>query len=326
MTNLLFIDTLKVNRYFMKTAFPNIKKEFIDTLQINIGYKCNQACKHCHVNSSPSRTEMMSEEILNLIPKIIKKFNIKTLDITGGAPEMNPNFKKLVLSLKNQNINIIDRCNLTIFFEKGYEDLPDFLAENNVIITASLPCYEKENVEKQRGSGVFDKSINAIKILNKLGYGINETGLQLNLVYNPINPTLPPPQEKLETDYKNILYEKYNITFNNLYTITNMPINRYADFLKMTGELEKYFELLANNFNQQNLKNLMCKKTISVDWEGQIYDCDFNQQLKLKSLNGPKNLYELLNYSSPFNYQIAAKSHCFACTAGAGSSCGGSLS
>ena len=326
MTNLLFIDTLKVNRYFMKTAFPNIKKEFIDTLQINIGYKCNQACKHCHVNSSPSRTEMMSEEILNLIPKIIKKFNIKTLDITGGAPEMNPNFKKLVLSLKNQNINIIDRCNLTIFFEKGYEDLPDFLAENNVIITASLPCYEKENVEKQRGSGVFDKSINAIKILNKLGYGINETGLQLNLVYNPINPKLPPPQEKLETDYKNILYEKYNITFNNLYTITNMPINRYADFLKMTGELEKYFELLANNFNQKNLKNLMCKKTISVDWEGQIYDCDFNQQLKLKSLNGPKNLYELLNYSSPFNYQIAAKSHCFACTAGAGSSCGGSLS
>ena len=310
----------------MKTAFPNIKKEFIDTLQINIGYKCNQACKHCHVNSSPSRTEMMSEEILNLIPKIIKKFKIKTLDITGGAPEMNPNFKKLVLSLKNQNINIIDRCNLTIFFEKGYEDLPDFLAENNVIITASLPCYEKENVEKQRGSGVFDKSINAIKILNKLGYGINETGLQLNLVYNPINPTLPPPQEKLETDYKNILYEKYNITFNNLYTITNMPINRYADFLKMTGELEKYFELLANNFNQKNLKNLMCKKTISVDWEGQIYDCDFNQQLKLKSLNGPKNLYELLNYSSPFNYQIAAKSHCFACTAGAGSSCGGSLS
>ena len=326
MTNLLFIDTLKVNRCFMKTAFPNIKKEFIDTLQINIGYKCNQACKHCHVNSSPSRTEMMSEEILNLIPKIIKKFNIKTLDITGGAPEMNPNFKKLVLSLKNQNINIIDRCNLTIFFEKGYEDLPDFLAENNVIITASLPCYEKENVEKQRGSGVFDKSINAIKILNNLGYGINETGLQLNLVYNPINPTLPPPQEKLETDYKNILYEKYNITFNNLYTITNMPINRYADFLKMTGELEKYFELLANNFNQKNLKNLMCKKTISVDWEGQIYDCDFNQQLKLKSLNGPKNLYELLNYSSPFNYQIAAKSHCFACTAGAGSSCGGSLS
>ena len=326
MTNLLFIDTLKVNRYFMKTAFPNIKKEFIDTLQINIGYKCNQACKHCHVNSSPSRTEMMSEEILNLIPKIIKKFNIKTLDITGGAPEMNPNFKKLVLSLKNQNINIIDRCNLTIFFEKGYEDLPDFLAENNVIITASLPCYEKENVEKQRGIGVFDKSINAIKKLNALGYGKDDTGLQLNLVYNPINPTLPPPQERLEIDYKKVLLEKFNITFNNLYTITNMPINRYADFLKMTGELDNYFELLTNNFNHQNLKNLMCKRTLSIDWEGQIYDCDFNQQLKLKSINGPKNLFELLNYSSSFDYQIAAKKHCFACTAGAGSSCGGSLS
>ncbi len=310
----------------MKTSFPNIKKEAIDTLQINIGYKCNQACKHCHVNSSPSRTEMMSEKILDLIPKIIKKFNIKTLDITGGAPEMNPNFKKLVLSLKNQDINIIDRCNLTIFFEKGYEDLPNFLAENKVTITASLPCYEKENVEKQRGSGVFDKSINAIKILNNLGYGKTNTELELNLVYNPINPTLPPAQDKLEKDYKKVLFEKYKITFNKLYTITNMPINRYADFLKMTGELEKYFELLAKNFNQQNLKNLMCKKTLSIDWEGQIYDCDFNQQLKLKSESGPKNLYELLNYSSSFNYPIAAKNHCFACTAGAGSSCGGSLS
>ena len=326
MTNLVFIDNLKVNKCSMKTTFPKIKKESIDTLQINIGYKCNQACKHCHVNSSPSRTEMMSEKILDLIPKIIKKFNIKTLDITGGAPEMNPNFKKLVLSLKNQDINIIDRCNLTIFFEKGYEDLPNFLAENKVIITASLPCYEKENVEKQRGSGVFDKSINAIKILNNLGYGKTNTELELNLVYNPINPTLPPAQDKLEKDYKKVLYEKYKITFNKLYTITNMPINRYADFLKMTGELEKYFELLAKNFNQQNLKNLMCKKTLSIDWEGQIYDCDFNQQLKLKSESGPKNLYELLNYSSSFNYPIAAKNHCFACTAGAGSSCGGSLS
>ncbi len=310
----------------MKTSFPNIKKESIDTLQINIGYKCNQACKHCHVNSSPSRTEMMSEKILDLIPKIVKKFNIKTLDITGGAPEMNPHFKKLILSLKNQDINIIDRCNLTIFFEKGYEYLPNFLAENKVTITASLPCYEKENVEKQRGSGVFDKSINAIKILNNLGYGKNNTELELNLVYNPINPTLPPAQDKLEKDYKKVLFEKYQITFNKLYTITNMPINRYADFLKMTGEFEKYFELLAKNFNQKNLENLMCKKTLSIDWEGQIYDCDFNQQIKLKSVSGPKNLYELLNYSSSFNYPIAAKNHCFACTAGAGSSCGGSLS
>ncbi len=310
----------------MNQEFPNIKKESIDTLQINIGYKCNQACKHCHVNSSPSRTEMMSDEIINLIPKIIKKYKIKTLDITGGAPELHPKFKSLILSLDNQKIDIIDRCNLTIFFEKGYEDLPSFLADHKVIITASLPCYEKNNVEKQRGFGVFEKSINAIKILNDLGYGKDNSELQLNLVYNPINPILPPPQEKLEEDYKLTLYDKYKITFNKLYTITNMPINRYADFLKMTGEFEKYFELLTDNFNKKNLKNLMCKNTISVDWEGQIYDCDFNQQIKLKSLSGPRNISELLDYSSTFNYEIAAKKHCFACTAGSGSSCGGTLS
>ena len=306
--------------------FPTINKETIETLQINIGYKCNQACKHCHVNSSPLRTEKMSEEIINLIPSIISKFNIKTLDITGGAPELHPKFKSLILSLKHLNIDIIDRCNLTIFFEKGYEDLPQFLANNNVIITASLPCYEKNNVERQRGIGVFDKSIKAIKILNSVGYGKSDSKLQLNLVYNPINPTLPPPQEKLESDYKKVLYEKYNITFNNLYTITNMPINRYEDFLKVSGELDQYFELLKNSFNHNNIKSLMCKKTISIDYEGNIYDCDFNQQLKLRSKSGPKTLFELLNYSSPFDYEIAANNHCFACAAGAGSSCGGTLS
>ena len=310
----------------MKEIFPNINKEIIDTLQINIGYKCNQACSHCHVNSSPFRTEMMSEEIINLIPKITSKYNIQTLDITGGAPELHPQFRKLILSLRNQNINIIDRCNLTIFFEKGFEDLPQFLAENKVTITASLPCYEKENVEKQRGFGVFDKSIEAIKILNNLGYGKNDTKLELNLVYNPISPSLPGPQQNLESDYKTILYKKYKITFNKLYTITNMPINRYADYLKRMGELEKYFNLLIDNFNQNNLKHLMCKNTISVDWQGRIYDCDFNQQIKLRSDNGPKDLFELLNYSSPLNYNIAVNKHCFACTAGAGSSCGGSLS
>ncbi len=310
----------------MKNNFPNISKEIINTLQINIGYKCNQACSHCHVNSSPFRTEMMSEEIIDLIPKIISKYKIKTLDITGGAPEMHPKFKNLILSLSNQDIDIIDRCNLTIFFEKGYEDLPQFLADNKVSITASLPCYEKENVEKQRGYGVFEKSINAIKILNGLGYGKNDNKLQLNLVYNPTKPILPAPQESLESDYKNILYKKYKITFNNLYTITNMPINRYADFLKREGELEKYFNLLIDNFNQNNLKNLMCKNTLSVDWEGRIYDCDFNQQIKLKSEKGPKNLFELLEHSSPFDYDIPVNKHCFACTAGAGSSCGGSLS
>ena len=218
----------------MIDSFPFIKKEHIETLQINIGLKCNQACKHCHVNSSPLRTEKMSYEIISLIPKVIEKYKIKTLDITGGAPEMHPEFRNLITTLSDKNIDIIDRCNLTIFFEDGFEDLPQFLAKNNVIVTASLPCYEKDNVELQRGYGVFDKSINALKILNDLGYGKQKDGLQLNLVYNPVNPILPPSQVILEEDYKRILFEKYDISFNNLYTITNMPINRYADSLNLS--------------------------------------------------------------------------------------------
>ena len=309
----------------MKDKFRSIYKEPIETLQINIGYKCNQACKHCHVNSSPLRTEKMSDEIINLIPKIIDKYNIKTLDITGGAPEMHPEFRNLITSLSSKKINIIDRCNLTIFFEDGYEDIPQFLAHNNVIVTASLPCYEKNNVEVQRGYGVFDKSIKALQILNNLGYGKSKDGLQLNLVYNPINPILPPSQEMLENDYKRILFEKYNIFFNNLYTITNMPINRYADSLKREGKLESYYKLLKENFNKNNLENLMCKKTISVNWEGEIYDCDFNQQINFKSNKGPKRLSDLLNESFPFNYGVAVKEPCFACSAGSGSSCGGTL-
>ena len=309
----------------MIDSFPLIKKEHIETLQINIGLKCNQACKHCHVNSSPLRTEKMSYEIISLIPKVIEKYKIKTLDITGGAPEMHPEFRNLITTLSDKNIDIIDRCNLTIFFEDGFEDLPQFLAKNNVIVTASLPCYEKDNVELQRGYGVFDKSINALKILNDLGYGKQKDGLQLNLVYNPVNPILPPSQEILEEDYKRILFEKYNISFNNLYTITNMPINRYADSLNRENKLDSYYKLLKENFNKNNLENLMCKKTISVNWQGQIYDCDFNQQINLKGNKGPKTLSDLMNKSFKFDYGVAVKEHCFACTAGAGSSCGGTL-
>ena len=301
------------------------KRQPIETLQINIGYRCNQACKHCHVNSSPMRTEKMSNEIITLIPKIIDKYKIKTLDITGGAPELHPEFRNLVTSLSNKKIDIIDRCNLTIFFEEGYEDLPQFLARNNVIVTASLPCYEKNNVEVQRGYGVFDKSIKALKILNNLGYGKSKNGLQLNLVYNPINPILPPPQAVLETDYKKILFEKYDISFNNLYTITNMPINRYSDSLRREGKLNTYHKLLKENFNNDNLENLMCKKTISVNWLGEIYDCDFNQQINLRGNKGPKTLSDLMNNSFKFDYEVAVKEHCFACTAGSGSSCGGTL-
>ena len=267
----------------------------------------------------------MSYEIISLIPKVIEKYKIKTLDITGGAPEMHPEFRNLITTLSDKNIDIIDRCNLTIFFEDGFEDLPQFLAKNNVIVTASLPCYEKDNVELQRGYGVFDKSINALKILNDLGYGKQKDGLQLNLVYNPINPILPPSQEILEADYKRILFEKYNISFNNLYTITNMPINRYADSLNRENKLGSYYKLLKENFNKNNLENLMCKKTISVNWQGQIYDCDFNQQINLKGNKGPKTLSDLINKSFKFNYGVAVNQHCFACTAGAGSSCGGTL-
>ena len=310
----------------MKENFPPINKEAIETLQINIGYKCNQACKHCHVNSSPSRTEMMSNEIISIIPRIIDKYKIKTLDITGGAPELHPEFKNLITSLRTKQIDIIDRCNLTIFFEDGYEDLPKFLANNNVIVTASLPCYEKNNVELQRGYGVFEKSINAIKILNNLGYGKKESDLKLNLVYNPINPILPPSQEILEKDYKKILFEKYNIVFNSLYTITNMPINRYEESLRREGKLNIYYKLLKENFNENNLENLMCKKTISVNWLGEIYDCDFNQQINFRENKGPKTLFDLLDESFTFDYRVAVKEHCFACTAGAGSSCGGTLS
>ncbi len=310
----------------MKEKFPSIYKEPIETLQINIGYKCNQACKHCHVNSSPLRTEKMSNKIISLIPKVIEKYKIKTLDITGGAPELHPEFKNLINSLSTKQVDIIDRCNLTIFFEEGYEDLPQFLAKNKVIVTASLPCYEKNNVELQRGLGVFEKSINAIKILNDLGYGKKENGLQLNLVYNPVSPILPPSQEILERDYKKILFEKYNIVFNNLYTITNMPINRYEESLRRDGKLNTYYKLLKENFNEKNLENLMCKKTISVNWLGEIYDCDFNQQINFRENKGPKTLFDLLDESFTFNYGVAVKEHCFACTAGAGSSCGGTLS
>ena len=309
----------------MIIKFPSINKEPIETLQINIGYKCNQACKHCHVNSTPFRTEKMSNEIITLIPKVIDKYKIKTLDITGGAPEMHPEFRNLITTLSDKNIDIIDRCNLTIFFEDGFEDLPQFLAKNNVIVTASLPCYEKDNVELQRGYGVFDKSINALKILNDLGYGKQKDRLQLNLVYNPVNPILPPSQVILEKDYKRILFEKYNISFNNLYTITNMPINRYADSLNRENKLDSYYKLLKENFNKNNLENLMCKKTISVNWQGQIYDCDFNQQINLKGNKGPNTLSDLMNKSFKFDYEVAVKEHCFACTAGAGSSCGGTL-
>ena len=309
-----------------KTKFPKIKRDYLKTLQINIGYKCNQACSHCHVDSSPSRTEMMSDGTINLIPKVIKANNIKLLDITGGAPELHPKFKQLVKEVRSLKVDVMDRCNLTILTEPGYEHLTSFLASNKVQITASLPCYLKENVDKQRGNGVFEKSILALKQLNTFGYGIRDSGLLLNLVYNPSGPQLPPSQKELEDTYRRELKERYGIFFSNLFVLANMPINRYEKYLKIIGKLEEYNKLLKDNHNPGNLNSVMCRTTLSVDWKGYLYDCDFNQQLGMKRNGNVKHLHDLLiPLDSLTNKPISIGNHCFGCTAGAGSSCGGEL-
>ena len=311
----------------LKTKFPKINRSHLDTLQINIGYKCNQACSHCHVNAGPNRTEMMSIEIIKIIPKVIKANNIKLLDITGGAPELHPKFKQLVTEVRNLNVEVMDRCNLTILKEPGNENLVQFLASNKVQITASLPCYLKDNVDKQRGKGVFEKSILALKELNSYGYGIKDSGLILNLVYNPSGPQLPPSQKVLEDKYRLELKDRYNILFSNLFVLANMPINRYETYLHQIGKLKEYNKLLENNHNSKNLNSVMCKTTLSVDWRGNLYDCDFNQQLGMKKDGKIKHLNDLLiPFSSLENNPIAIGNHCFGCTAGAGSSCGGELS
>ncbi len=310
-----------------KTHFPKIKRDFLETLQINIGYKCNQACSHCHVDASPNRTEMMSDKIIKLIPRVIKSNNIKMLDITGGAPELHPKFKQLVTEVRNLDVEVMDRCNLTILTEPGYENLASFLASNKVQITASLPCYIKDNVDKQRGKGVFEKSILALKKLNSYGYGINNNDLILNLVYNPSSPQLPPAQKQLEIKYRHELKERYGIFFTNLFVLANMPINRYEKYLNLIGKLNEYNNLLKDNHNSRNLSSVMCKSTISVDWKGYLYDCDFNQQLGMKRSGKIKHLDDLLiPLVSLKNNPIAIGNHCFGCTAGSGSSCGGELS
>ena len=309
-----------------KTKFPEIKRGNLETLQINIGYKCNQSCNHCHVNAGPNRTEMMSNDIIKLIPKVIKLNNIKLLDITGGAPEIHPKFKHLVKEVRSLNVEVMDRCNLTILTEPGHERLASFLASNKVILTASLPCYLEENVDKQRGKGVFEKSISALRKLNSYGYGIKDTGLILNLVYNPSGPNLPPSQKELENQYRYELKERYGIFFSNLFVLANMPINRYENYLKIIGKLDEYNKLLKDNHNPGNLNSVMCRTTLSVDWKGYLYDCDFNQQLGMKRNGNVKHLDDLLiPLVSLKNNPISIGNHCFGCTAGAGSSCGGAL-
>tara|TARA_Y100001968_G_scaffold74550_3_gene65977 strand:+ start:1101 stop:2063 length:963 start_codon:yes stop_codon:yes gene_type:complete len=307
-------------------SFPEIKRHCVQILQVNVGYKCNQACEHCHVDAGPNRKEMMDDFTISLIPKVIQKYNIKILDITGGAPELHPKFKDLVIEANNLNIEIIDRCNLTILSEPGYEYLANFLADNNVTITASLPCYIKENVDKQRGKGVFERSITGLKLLNSIGYGRKNSNLLLNLVFNPTGPNLPPDQNELEKSYKKELLEKYGIQFNNLLTIANMPIKRFSNYLKVTGQYIEYKDLLKSKFNPKTLPSVMCRESISVNWKGELFDCDFNQQLELCQREGPKNINDLLEEKYNFKgNKIAIGDHCFGCTAGSGSSCGGAL-
>ncbi len=269
---------------------------------------------------------MMDENNIALIPRILEIYDLSSLDITGGAPELHPQFRELVMQAKMLGVEVIDRCNLTILNEPGHENLAEFLAENKVVVTASLPCYEKTNVDNQRGKGVFERSILALKKLNSLGYGSESNDLILNLVFNPQGPVLPPPQKELEAVYRKILLEKHDITYNKLYTITNMPIKRFSAQLKREGKLVEYEKLLMEKYNSSNIDNIMCKSIVSVDWQGFLYDCDFNQQLGLKFNQKPQTLLDLVNQRHEFKGQsIQIGQHCFGCTAGAGSSCSGAL-
>ncbi len=306
--------------------FPTIYRKRIDLLQVNLGYKCNQVCKHCHVDAGPHRYEMMSPDNISKIPLLLTKYNINTLDLTGGAPELHPYFRTLVSTCSELDVQVIDRCNLTILTEEGYQDLAKFLAKYKVNIIASLPCYEKENVDKQRGNGVFERSIEGLRILNRLGYGKIESDLELDLVYNPQGPTLPPPQSQLEQDYKYHLSNKYGVFFNKLLTITNMPIKRFADQLRQKGQLENYINLLHGAHNESNISNLMCRNQLSVDWQGKLYDCDFNQQLGIPLLGSVLTIDNLIDAQYGLDgLKINVGCHCFGCTAGSGSSCGGAL-
>jgi radical SAM/Cys-rich protein len=306
------------------TDFPAIARKPLDTLQVNLGYKCNQRCLHCHVNAGPTRTEMMSADLIALIPEVLAARNIKTLDLTGGAPELHEQFRELVSAAVKQGVKLIDRCNLTILFEPNQEGLAEFLAENKVEIVASLPCYSLKNVDAQRCEGVFDKSIAGLQLLNSLGYGMPDSGLVLNLVYNPQGASLPPNQQALEADYRRELRAHFGIEFNNLFALANMPIKRFGSTLVSKGEFKPYMDLLKNNFSEENLASLMCRNLVSVDWQGNLYDCDFNQQLNIPVTNTTRHLRDLL-HDDIANQDIAIADHCFACTAGQGSSCGGAL-
>ncbi len=323
----------------LNTDFPPLLRSAMITLQVNLGYRCNQSCSHCHVNAGPNRTEMMDSQTLELVVEVLRRRRPGTLDLTGGAPELHPRFQELVKAARDLGIEVIDRCNLTVLLEPGYEDLPRFLADNQVGITASLPCYSEANVDGQRGKGVFEKSILALQKLNRLGYGRGKHSL--NLVYNPTGPFLPPPQGQLERDYKERLQADFGIVFDNLFTITNLPISRFGAVLLAQGQYRDYMTLLKDNFSAGNMETVMCRTLVSVDWQGYLYDCDFNQMLNLPMATNTnaapaaesdqliaaadaRHLKDLL--SDDFcGESIVTGEHCYGCTAGQGSSCGGAL-
>ena len=309
-----------------KIRFPAIDRARLDTLQVNLGYKCNQSCVHCHVNAGPNRTEMMDAATLALIPEVLAARSLATLDLTGGAPELHDGFRGLVRAERAQGVRVIDRCNLTILFEPGQHDLAQFLADQQVEVVASMPCYSAANVDKQRGDGVFDLSIAALQQLNVLGYGQPGSGLVLNLVYNPQGASLPPDQHALQADYKRELLAHFGIVFNELFALTNMPIQRFGSTLVSKGAFDSYMDLLKNSYQAQNLPGVMCRNTVSVDWQGWLSDCDFNQQLGLPLGNSglQKHLRDLLTTDLD-GKAIRVAGHCYGCTAGQGSSCGGAL-
>jgi radical SAM/Cys-rich protein len=312
------------------TRFPALRRRALATLQVNLGYICNQSCLHCHVNASPQRTEQMDRDMVDLVIALLPQLQVRTLDLTGGAPELNVHFRHLVRAARAAGVQVIDRCNLTILLEPGQETLAEFLAGQGVQVTASLPCYSQDNVDRQRGQGVFDKSIQALQRLNALGYGRPGSGLVLNLVYNPQGPALPPSQAKLAADYQRLLAQNFGIVFNDLFALANMPIQRFGSTLVSKGQFNTYMTLLRDHHDDANLDHVMCRDTVSVDWQGYLYDCDFNQMLGLdmpahgQPHPGRLHLRDLAARRLE-GQPIRVAEHCYGCTAGQGSSCGGAL-
>jgi radical SAM/Cys-rich protein len=312
----------------VRTDFPALRRRTVDTLQINLGYRCNQSCLHCHVNAGPNRTEEMSRDTIDaVIAFLAASPDVRTLDLTGGAPELNRHFRDLVVAARTRGVRVIDRCNLTILEELGQDGLAEFLAAHGVEVVASMPCYLEDNVDRQRGKGSFDASIRSLQRLNALGYGRPGSALTLNLVYNPQGASLPPPQQALEDDYKRHLAAHFGVVFNQLFTLANMPIQRFGSMLVSKGQFNSYMELLRSAHRDDNLEQVMCRSLVSVDWQGYLYDCDFNQQLGLPIQQAGKPRLHITDITAAAldDRSIRVADHCFGCTAGQGSSCGGAL-